>query len=321
MWTWYIQKKMSQKPNNSEKRSVMKVSNVKKYWAAIALIVFIVIVGVLALVIGSNNDRKRNTTPNTVEQATAVVTQEDVQPQPTEEVVEPVEEPAEEPPVVTDEPDIIDLNATGADENPIITVGKLEYETPDEENSLYSMIKISDTDVQMYGYMDKAGTVHLRGYGTRYVKHNNVNKRKLAGYFNVGIEKRADGRLYVVTEDPADPVMDNPDDAAVPVRISQSDITLPELYVQKEENLYVAKLKTGALMYRTFASVGDTVYLFDCTETGEIKAGSIPVNYNEEKRNLTTNVAEQETAEKASQAHYSYPGLYNNTKIVLLIEN
>ena len=215
------------------------------------------------------------------------------------------------------ETEVIDLVSPSATQD-IITMGNIEFREAQELNEIYTKISILGMKEPLYGYFDKDGNVVLRTYGDRYVKKNNVNTELMTGYFAVELNSTDSGKTTLRPIDPSRPVTDSIESAAIPEREGAApNITLDESkYIKVEENLYKCLTRKGVAMYRTFATVNGSVYLFDCAENGEIKPGSMPVYYAEDAKNIQLYT---EDVKKLSDES-SYPVQYKNTKIVLTVK-
>lgn len=197
----------------------------------------------------------------------------------------------------------------------IITFGNIEYAETMDSPVFYSRLSILGIDAPLYGYLNREGNIVLRTYGSRYIKSNNVNKELLTGFFAIDMIRSQTGRTYVQPIDPSRPIIDSADSAAIPEREGvQSDIILePSKYTEIAPNIYECIDRKGHVVYRTFARVGDRIYMFNCSKAGEIRAGSLPIEIQEDDKNIQPYIKSFDGA----NGSYSYPVSYG--KIILTV--
>lgn len=220
--------------------------------------------------------------------------------------------------IETDSPaaEIIDLTDSSSNDIRIETTGPLEFKTPESANG-YTKISMLGLSDPVWAYQGKDGNIHLRTYGVRWKKVNNVNQEQLEGFFMVDIRSSVNGKVVLEKA------------GAMPIPLSKEDFAEPdpvfdnmresldsEKYHQEKDNLFSCITKTGALAYRTFAMVNDTLYLYDCDSEGKIASGSLPVCSEEEVYNL----AVYTDGFVPSTSIYSYPVKYNQTSSVFTVE-
>ena len=217
------------------------------------------------------------------------------------------------------EPEIIDLNTKTDTSASIETIGPMIFESVPKEKGFYSKASINGIVEDFVAFMDTDGNIQIRVYGTRWKKVNNVNQEKMTGYFAAEIKNHSSGTAYIevtganpLTPENEHPV--NPDrNGANPEGIRLNN----EKYHTVSENLYVCITKTNEVMYRTFAKVGESTYLFDCDRNGNIALGAMPIVIEEEEHNLT--VYANSYHPDTDTYVYVYPVRYNKTKHILTV--
>ena len=155
--------------------------------------------------------------------------------------------------------EIIDLTEQSSNDIRIETTGPLEYKIP-ESDMEYTKINMLGLNEQIWAYQDNDGNIQLRTYGVRWKKVNNVNQEQLEGFFKVDIRNTASGKVLIEKEG-AEPVSIAEEKFAVPEPVVENmrDSLDNEKYHQEKDNLFSCITKTGAIAYRTFAKVNDTL--------------------------------------------------------------
>ena len=162
---------------------------------------------------------------------------------------------------------------------PVSIHGPFRYDPPSSVPCFYHRILVPGSQSDIYGFLDADGHAQFRIYGSSSEYRNGFVSDSNTGWWSVQLSRHLD-KFEVLLDGNTVPCSDQETNAAKPSLSFPKPGKVKDVYIRSDSTrpVFSMTMPDGSVRYRAYARTKTTEGLFPCDYSGNISAGSFPID-------------------------------------------